>query len=340
MGLSSHGSAHRLGALGSASLDLTLVQGQDGGGVSQLIMYTLDGTEDEDEALEGEEDDDDDETDDSGEYDLDDDDEDEEGLHGAEYHGCPIHDPQWPPDQPSYYQDLDAYLSDDLDQPEDTAAPLIDYVVSHLVADDVDMDGPAEYDSDVGFTWTEGAGSSLEFAVETEPDIAASDPAAAMMAHAHAHMAAYASMPPLPAMDLDPGAAWTHIYQFSVSNPNPTTIGPSNYGLTDFLRHWARQSRILQGMARGSCPWPAKVNALETSQIASIEYEDLQGDECDFQGVDWDEIGVTRRDARERRLLTYSNYVNIPGSDRWTVSVTLTYHGDAIAYAPRLAEPS
>ena len=117
---------------------------------------------------------------------------------------------------------------------------------------------------------------------------------------------------------LAPGAIWAHTLSFS--NPNPTTIGPSNYGLTDFLHHWARQSRILQTMARGSCPWPSRVNALQAARDASIEYDDLEGDLCDFQGVDWEDIGVTRMDARERRLLTYNNYVNIPGSDRWTVS--------------------
>jgi hypothetical protein len=72
-------------------------------------------------------------------------------------------------------------------------------------------------------------------------------------------------------------------------------------------------------MARGSCPWPARVNTLQSSQDEVIEFDDLEGDQCDFQGVDWEDIGVTRSDARERRLLTYSNYVNIPGSDRWTV---------------------
>ncbi|KAK4128219.1 WD40 repeat-like protein, partial [Parathielavia appendiculata] len=146
--------------------------------------------------------------------------------------------------------------------------------------------------------------------------IAASVQAESMAAHTQA--AAYASVAAPPATDFGLDDIGTYIYQISVSNPNPTTIGPSNLGLTDFLRHWARQSRILQGMARGICPWPAKINSLETSQAASVEYEDLEGDECDLQGVDWEDIGVTRRDARERRLLTYSNYVNLPGSDRWT----------------------
>jgi hypothetical protein len=293
------------------------------------MMYALYSAQDEDQVFddEGVDDEDEDETEDSGDDDLDDDeededeDEDEEGLHNAMYHACPIHSAEWPLDQPSYYQDLDPYLSDDdLDQSEGAGPAPVDYAVSHLLADDVDMDYALEYDSEVGFTWLEEPESNPPSAPVADPAFAAGFQAVAVAAGALD--AAYANTaPPLPATDLGPGAAaWGHIYQFSVSNPNPTTIGPSNYGLTDFLRHWARQSRILQNVSRGPCPWPARVNSLETCQPASIEYEDLEGDQCDFQGVDWEDIGVTRKDARERRLLTYSNYVNIPGSDRWTVS--------------------
>lgn len=111
--------------------------------------------------------------------------------------------------------------------------------------------------------------------------------------------------------------AWTDPLSFS--NPNPATIGPSNYGLLDFIRLWARQGRISQ-VVRDNYPCPIRASRLEETQPSRIEYEDLEGDEFDFQGVDWDELGVTRASARERRLLTYSNYVNVAWSDRWKVS--------------------
>jgi hypothetical protein len=295
--------------------------------VGEVVMYALHGARDEDQVFYDEtaEDEDEDGTEHSGDDDLDEDedeeDEDEEDFHNAVYHACPIHSAEWPLGQPSYYQDVGAYLSDDdPDQSESADAAPVGYAVSHLLADDMDMDYVLEYDSEAVFTWPEEP--QINPSSATVADTAFTTGFQAVAVAAGALDAAYATIPPHPAADLGPAATWGHIYQFSVSNPNPTTIGPSNYGLTDFLRHWARQSRILSNASRGPCPWPARVSSLETSQPASIEYEDLEGDQCDFQGVDWDDIGVTRRGARERRLLTYSNYVNIPGSDRWTVSAS------------------
>jgi hypothetical protein len=189
-----------------------------------------------------------------------------------------------------------------------------DITDSHF-ADDVDMNGPADSGSDDGSSWSGDGGSISSSLVVNGPgpyNGAGSDtPATFLDTSIPATVAGLFEA-------LAPEVAWAH--NLSFSNPNPTTIGPSNYGLTDFLHHWARQSRVLQSMSRGSCPWPSRVNALQASQDESIEYDDLEGDLCDFQGVDWEDIGVTRMDARERRLLTYNNYVNIPGSDRWTVS--------------------
>ncbi|KAK4101711.1 hypothetical protein N658DRAFT_506884 [Parathielavia hyrcaniae] len=311
----------------------------DGGEGSEVMMYALVGEEEEDHVVysyedsiadgdvgsdEAEDSDDtdhdDDGADEEDEYDEDEDEnEGEETMHGSEHHGLPMpyHYELWPPNpQPYFDESFDPYLSDDLDQSENTGVPLVDYLASHILGDDVAMHDAADSDMEAGLFWPEEAGATSASVNAAAADIAASVQAEAIVAHTQA--AAYASIVPPPPTDLAPGNVWTHLYQISVSNPNPTTIGPSNLSLTDFLRHWARQSRILQGMARGSCPWPAKITSLDASKPSSVEYQDLQGDRCDFQGVDWKYIGVTRRDARERRLLTYSNYVNLPGSDRWT----------------------
>ncbi|KAM7209287.1 WD40-repeat-containing domain protein [Naviculisporaceae sp. PSN 640] len=104
------------------------------------------------------------------------------------------------------------------------------------------------------------------------------------------------------------------------SNPNPNMLGPGNYGLVDFLHRWARESRTMQAVTRDhrNFPWPNKTNELAAKEVTRIEYDELEGDFCDVQGIDWADIGVTRSEAREQRLRTYNNYVNNEGSDVWT----------------------
>ncbi len=293
------------------------VFGLDGpGGEGQVFQHHLDEEDEEDE----EEDDDEAEADDEAE--------DEGSLLVAENY-CPVHPHHQPlPDQAPYYHGPDAYLSDDPDMSDDAGAPLVNYAVTHLYHDDVDMDAPADEDSDFDFSWADDLGTTAQSLAALGPQITIPAHAAAMDADDEgpdilAGMGltgvgiptelGFFGQPPL-------GVAWTHPFTFA--NPNPTTIGPSNYGLTDFLHHWARQSRVLQGVARGGCPWPAKINSLESEPAESTEYHELEGDVHDFQGVNWEDIGVTREAARERRRLTYNNYVNLPGSDRWTVSAS------------------
>lgn len=115
-----------------------------------------------------------------------------------------------------------------------------------------------------------------------------------------------------------PGGA----HPIPLSGGGPGTLGPGNYNLVDFLHNWARQSRGLSGLPRerGRYPWPSRIHELSSRPLTHIQYADLNGDQCDLQGLDWDDLGVTRKEARERRLLTYNNYVNQPGTDRWAVS--------------------
>ncbi|PKS06398.1 hypothetical protein jhhlp_007146 [Lomentospora prolificans] len=97
----------------------------------------------------------------------------------------------------------------------------------------------------------------------------------------------------------------------------PGILGPPNLGLLPFLRIWG-QTRLYvpdDRRPRFRAPWPPHVDELETSRVKSIEYDDLAGDQCDVQGIDWAHLGVSRKEARERRLNTYTNFVNIEGSD-------------------------
>jgi hypothetical protein len=110
-----------------------------------------------------------------------------------------------------------------------------------------------------------------------------------------------------------------------ISNPNPAMFGSENLGLLDFLRHWAYQARFasssLAPRLNAPCPEDIRRQAQETPR--EIRYDDLLGDRCDMQGLDWDSMNTTRRYARQRRNDTFKNYVNKEGSDRWSVSKLL-----------------
>jgi hypothetical protein len=103
-------------------------------------------------------------------------------------------------------------------------------------------------------------------------------------------------------------------------NPNMSTLSPGNYPLIGFLQMWAG-ARPAQRLNKEHTryPWFKKVAEQAATPLTHVQYADLEGNRCDFQGMDWDDLGVTRREARERRLLTYTNYTNEAGSDRWHV---------------------
>lgn len=107
-----------------------------------------------------------------------------------------------------------------------------------------------------------------------------------------------------------------------MSNPNHQTLGPDNFGLVAFLRTWARLGRTREGH-----PWPGieGINALANEKdVHRVTYRNLKGDECDFQGIDWKKMGISRTQARDRRKTTYKNYVNKPSSDKWHASIMLS----------------
>lgn len=99
----------------------------------------------------------------------------------------------------------------------------------------------------------------------------------------------------------------------ATSNPNPLSLAPDNLSFVDFLRFWAESGR-------GRAPATPRVLAQfrpAGSAPMQVRYEQLRGDKCDLQGIDWEYLGVSRRLARERRKSTYRNYTNKTGSDVW-----------------------
>lgn len=117
--------------------------------------------------------------------------------------------------------------------------------------------------------------------------------------------------------------AWENAGPPALSNPNPSTLGPENPGLTDFLKGWAWRNGF---QSRGPSPGIRQINAQVSRDVTRVRYSDLEGDAYDAQGIDWEALGVTRKNARERRCLDYKNYTNRTDSDIWAVS-RLMEHG-------------
>ncbi|KAK0633526.1 WD40-repeat-containing domain protein [Immersiella caudata] len=255
--------------------------------------------------------------------------------HYADHTSQPYHHPSDEQAQLAYYDDMDGYMSDSLDMSHDAGFPLVNYLdVAQLLTTDMDLDpssgssGEFEFDSDEPDNATT---HMTEFGSSEADNVSPPPPPAADIANTLAHLqpglhplnptAVTTQLEQLMPDADDPAMAWLEgTHPVALTNPNPNVLGPGNYSLSDFLHHWARQSRGLTGLPRerGRYPWPGRINDISSRPLTHVQYADLNGDRCDFQGVDWDHIGVTRREARERRLLTYNNYVNHQGSDRWT----------------------
>jgi hypothetical protein len=99
-----------------------------------------------------------------------------------------------------------------------------------------------------------------------------------------------------------------------ISNPNPFVLGSENFGLFDFLRHWASLRGF--GVSNSTQAPDTKTLIQQTRNPPDVvTYDDLKGDECDFQGLNWTAMGTSRDAARPRRRRTYRNHVNCQGSD-------------------------
>lgn len=134
------------------------------------------------------------------------------------------------------------------------------------------------------------------------------------------------SIPPaVPNPPILTGALYTAPFHLAPAMPpqmSPLTVGSLNLGLWEFLYNWSLANANYKVRSSLS-PRLDKVQELAKNEGTPqrVDYVDLQGDKCDFQGINWVELGIDRTWARERRLNTYKNYVNVPGSDRWNVGI-------------------
>lgn len=93
-----------------------------------------------------------------------------------------------------------------------------------------------------------------------------------------------------------------------------------NLSLGDFLFSWGyAASRNSSPKKKRRGPRLDSVNDLRASKPQRIRYDDLKGEKCDFQGIDWRKLEITRNEARKMRMATYKNYVNLK-TPSWHVS--------------------
>ncbi|CAH0048007.1 unnamed protein product [Clonostachys solani] len=111
-----------------------------------------------------------------------------------------------------------------------------------------------------------------------------------------------------------------------LSSGSAETTGSQNYGLLDFLRYWARYGSFHRRQNPNfTVPNTHRMMDQISRSVRGVSYSDLNGDNCDMQGLDWESMGVTRKTARITRNQSYKNYVNIPGSDTITTTESDTF---------------
>ncbi|KAI0102904.1 quinon protein alcohol dehydrogenase-like superfamily [Nemania sp. FL0031] len=104
-----------------------------------------------------------------------------------------------------------------------------------------------------------------------------------------------------------------------LTNANPGILMPDNHNSFDFLRLWQYYKR--QNLLRDIEGVPHNEISIAHLTRSRITYGNLRGDECDLQGINWEQLGVTRRAARKFRAKTFRNYTNRDNSDAWHPSI-------------------
>lgn len=95
----------------------------------------------------------------------------------------------------------------------------------------------------------------------------------------------------------------------------------SNLSLGDFLYNWGVSSTLgEESKKRIRGPALPALHKQRSEKLAPVQRNDLQGDRCDIQRVNWEELGVSRLEARKMRCSTYRNYTNLRFSHQWHVS--------------------
>ncbi|OWP06943.1 hypothetical protein B2J93_7677 [Marssonina coronariae] len=87
-----------------------------------------------------------------------------------------------------------------------------------------------------------------------------------------------------------------------------------NLTLAEFLEAWGRSASrpgLEDTRRRSRGPSLASLSVHREQMLRPIERDDLQGDKCDIQRINWVDLGVTRVEARQQRRAMYNNYTNL-----------------------------
>lgn len=107
-----------------------------------------------------------------------------------------------------------------------------------------------------------------------------------------------------------------------VTNADQDTVDDQfNLSLAEFLYNWAHSplGEDVKKRPRGPS-LPAVESQREMKNTGPMTRINLQGERCDIQRINWDELGVSRLEARQMRRQTYKNYTNLRLHLQWHVS--------------------
>lgn len=94
---------------------------------------------------------------------------------------------------------------------------------------------------------------------------------------------------------------------------NHQMINQANYDLYNTLRHWCEEASRIDPKYLKNIRSPS-VSAVESLWFVTpevVQRADLRGERYDYQGINWEALGVFRDDARDRRRHIYRNYNTI-----------------------------
>ncbi|KAI0974270.1 quinon protein alcohol dehydrogenase-like superfamily [Xylaria arbuscula] len=115
------------------------------------------------------------------------------------------------------------------------------------------------------------------------------------------------------------GANGFEPYPLPSPNASPGILMAENFNILHFLQLWAfLKSRNLLKDVKGA---PQNYVSITKVECPRVKYADLRGDKYDLQGINWQDVGVTRSLARKCRARAFRNYTNRPDSDGWNPNI-------------------
>lgn len=104
-----------------------------------------------------------------------------------------------------------------------------------------------------------------------------------------------------------------------------------NMSLDEFLTNWGTSALASKDpRIRASGPDLLSIRNQRSQTLPIMEMDDLKGEDCDIQRLNWTELGVSRLQARQMRRQTYRNYQNLGRPVAWHVRILIGLSDDLI----------